>query len=59
NLLDNAQFKSQAVISLTASKPLFHRTLLLCSEKVSTYSRMGHGNEKSRKLVKVCGFLAN
>ncbi|MDN2698866.1 hypothetical protein O0882_21335, partial [Janthinobacterium sp. SUN073] len=49
-LLDNAQFKSQAVISLTASKPLFHRTLLLCNEKVSTYSRTGQRNKKGQPL---------
>ena len=41
HLLDNAQFKSQTVIALAAPKPLFHLTLLLCIEKVSTYSRMG------------------
>ncbi|MDX8120742.1 hypothetical protein SKZ59_03060 [Janthinobacterium sp. GMG2] len=47
HLLDNAQFKSQAVISLTAPKSLFHRTLLLCIEKVSTYSRMGQSQKKA------------
>ncbi|WP_426085179.1 hypothetical protein, partial [Janthinobacterium sp. PSRC2-1] len=43
---DNAQFKSQTVIALAAPKPLFHLTLLLCIEKVSTYSRMGHVHKK-------------
>ena len=48
HLLDNAQFKSQTVIALAAPKPLFHLTLLLCIEKVSTYSRMGQAQKKSR-----------
>ncbi|MGK5049848.1 hypothetical protein ACQ4WP_28780, partial [Janthinobacterium sp. GB4P2] len=44
---DNAQFKSQTVIALAAPKPLFHLTLLLCVEKVSTYSRTGQDKQKS------------
>ncbi|WP_233516383.1 hypothetical protein, partial [Janthinobacterium sp. BJB426] len=47
HLLDNAQFKSQTVIALAAPKPLFHLTLHLCIEKVSTYSRTGQRQDKS------------
>ncbi|MDN7742369.1 hypothetical protein, partial [Burkholderia gladioli] len=47
HLLHDRQFKSQAVVALRPLDPLPHLPPLRFVEKVSTYFRTGHRNEKS------------